>query len=105
MLIQSKNIIGGGDIWAADANGGVQVQSMVLNAESVVFTNVPAVETNGYELFADTATSATANTAKPKQIGEPTFALQNNGTYTVTFTITKITAAQAGGKFQLRVFR
>lgn len=105
MLIQSKNIIGGGDIWAPDANGAVQEQPITTTNAYVEFTGVPAVAGYGYEVFIDMDYAATPGTDAPKQLGKLAFTLVN-GTYTVRCNFsTTPTAAQAGGKCRLRIYR
>lgn len=95
--------------WACNPNGNVQVKELAVTQgtgnDTVVFTNVPKGEYYGYQMFFDTAYSATANTEPPKQIGYPTFTVGSNGLYTVTYTITKVTAAQAGAICLLRIYK
>ena len=95
--------------WACNPNGSIQYFTLAVTQgtgnDTVTFTNVPKSAYYGYELFVDTAYSATANTEPPKQVGYPTFTVGSNGLYTVTYTITKVTAAQAGAICLLRIYK
>lgn len=105
MIVTSNNVLGGGDIWAQNADGTTQVKTLAANNTSVAFTGVPYGD-YGYMLFVDTANAATANTAPPKRTVElPSITSISGGTCTVTYTISKVTAAQAGAKCYLRIFR
>ena len=98
--MQIPVMLGPNGAWAQNGDGSVQVKTLALNDQSVQFTGVPKADTFGYVLFVDTATSATPNTEPPKRIGLPTFTAVGD-TYTITYTITKVTSAQAGAKCQL----
>lgn len=105
MIFQGNDILGGGDIWAKNPDGTVQIKYLAVNDQSVVFTGVPYGD-YGLILMADAATAATANTEPPKRTKIlPTYSNISNGTCTVTFPIEKVTAAQAGTKCMLRIFR
>ena len=108
MAVSDMNIpllLGSATCWAPGTGGRIDVQTLDVNAKSVTFTGVLAGDNFGYELWIDNATSYTPGTEKPKQIGEGTFTLESDGTYTVTYTITKVTAAQRGATCQLLIIK
>jgi hypothetical protein len=108
MAVSDMNIpilLGSATCWAPGTGGRVDVQTLAENDESVTFTGVLAGDYFGYELFIDNATSSTPGTPRPYQIGDPTFTLESDGTYTVTYAITKVTAAQAGATCQLLIIK
>lgn len=110
MLMTMKNIPGGGDYWAPDSNGAIQVKTTTINDETIVFNNVPANELYGYEAYVDMANSYNAqhslDVTPIKQIGDLVFGTLTNGVYsTVTVNITKVTAAQEGATSMLRILR
>lgn len=82
------------DCWAND-----EEKTLAQGDTSVTF-NIEANPNYGYELFLDKSTAATANTDPPKQIGQMVF-----GSGTCTINLTTVTAAQAGTKARLRVFK
>ena len=105
MLYRATNVIGGGDGWASNADGSIQIVTLSATDTEVEFTGVPYVSSYGYELFVDPSYSYVPDTDPPKQIGVPEFTLELGGTYTVTYTITTVTADQAGAKCQLRIVK
>lgn len=97
---------GGADAWALDVDGSIQVKTPIANAESVEFTNVPYDEDFGYVLYVDMDTAASPSTAGTiKRTGEPVVSAISGGICTMTIPITKVTSAQVGAQFQLRIVK
>ena len=109
MICGMKNIIGGGDSWASNPDGTVQVKTVALGDTSVSFTNVPDAD-YGYEFWIDMDYSAGAQ-ATPKVIDPikrtkeyPTVTV-SGGVRTVTYTIKAVNANQVGAHCQLRLVK
>ena len=109
MICGMKNIIGGGDSWASNTDGTVQVKIVALGDTTVSFNNVPDAD-YGYELWIDMDYSAGAQ-ATPKVIDPikrtveyPTVTV-SGGVRTVTYTIKAVNANQVGAHCQLRLVK
>ena len=103
--MQIPVMLGAASFWATENGAGIQVKTLAQNDETVVFTGIPADDNYGYVLFCDNATSATPGTKRPTRTDEPDFVLGANGFYTVTYHISKVTAAQAGATCSLLIVR
>ena len=81
------------DIWSSEV-------TLAANATSVTFT-IPTDSSYGYRLFIDRSTAATPSTDPPKQTGNMDFSTAGQ----VTIPLSTITAAQAGTKAKLRIYK
>lgn len=92
--------LGSATCWAP-GNGTIDVKTLHENDESVTFTGVIAGDNYGYQLWIDKRPSI----ERPRQIGDGSFTLTSNNTYTVTYNLTKVTAAQDGTTCQLLIIK
>ena len=106
MINKTLNLVGGGDCWATDANGAIQVQTLDANDTGVTFTNVPAVDGYGYKVWLDRDGANTPSADPPTQSGNLSYTTPVNGKFSVTCTFASaVTAAQAGTVARLRIIK
>lgn len=88
--------------WLASSSGVVVENTLAANDTYTEFP-IPTETTYGYQLFLDTSTASTANTSAPMQKGDLDFTT-TSGKVRINFT-SAVTAAQAGTKARLRVYK
>ena len=109
MIYEMKNIIGGGDSWASNTDGTVQIKVLALNDTSVTFNNIPDTD-YGYELWVDMDYSDGAHASTPvidpvkRRVEYPTVTI-SNGVRTVTYSIKQVNANQKGAYCYLRLVK
>ena len=106
MINTMKNVVGGGDCWATDANGITQVIELDANDTSVTFTHIPDVDGYGFMLYVDNDNATDPTEKPPVPDGFPVEGTPSGGYKTVTFNFTSaITAGQAGMRAYLRIIK
>ena len=107
MLYTMKNIIGGGDAWAPNADGSTQIKTLALGNTTVVFTDVPYNANYGYVFWVDNDTAADPTVAPPKYTGQLTKSTPTaDGKTNITVTLASaVVAAQVGTTCRLRIVR
>lgn len=100
--MQIPVILGASSGWLVDGNSSIIERTLAANDTYVEFP-IPSNSDYGYQLFLDSSTASTANTAKPKQNGDLDFTT-TSGSVRINFA-SAITSAQAGTKARLRVYK
>ena len=88
--------------WLTAGDGSI-VEKTLTAGDTYIEFDIISTNDYGYELFLDSSTATTANTAKPKQNGDMDFAT-TSGKVRINF-VSAVTAAQEGTKARLRVYK
>ena len=109
MIYGMKNIVGGGDSWASNTDGSVQIKVLAKDDVSVAFNNIPDAD-YGYELWVDMDYSYGAQATPPvidpvkRSVEYPTVTT-SGGVRTVTYSIKAVNDNQKGAYCYLRLVK